>query len=179
MRGTHKILYLYCFIISSHLFLLSNYEFSDIVEDFLMMEMYENYDANKKSSYINENGGVRESELRRRQNSRVSEYSIGYCPLEGSLTQRAKTKIGNVGRCYILRIFMLKYIFYYRLIYNEERLFPISPDYLSVVKNDFVSLESVSEKSSGDSEINKKKNRGPFGTLSEQLYQKVCYNNSI
>jgi hypothetical protein len=72
-----------------------------MVEDFLMTEMYENYDVNKKSLYINEDGGVKNKDLRRRKNSRVSEYSIGYCPLENRLSRNAMTKIGNIGRYFI------------------------------------------------------------------------------
>jgi hypothetical protein len=62
------------------------------------------------------------------------------------------------------------------LFYNNEKLYPVSPDFLSVVKNDFVSLESISKKNLDNLKMEgKKKNRGPFGTLSEQLYQKVYY----
>jgi hypothetical protein len=64
--------------------------------------------------------------------------------------------------------------FFPRLFYNEESLYPLSPEYLNVVKNDFLSVDSISE-ANFDKIINKegKEKRGPFGTLSEQLYQRV------
>jgi hypothetical protein len=77
---------------------------SDIIEDFLMMEMYDNYDPKKKSSFINEDGGIKEHELHKRKNSRVSEYSIGYCPVEGRLSFYSKTQVGNIGRCFIIYV---------------------------------------------------------------------------
>jgi hypothetical protein len=63
-----------------------------------MTEIYENYDPRKKSSYINEDGGLRINELQKRHNSRVNEYSIGYCSLEGNLATGATSKIENIGR---------------------------------------------------------------------------------
>jgi hypothetical protein len=43
---------------------------------------------------------------------------------------------------------------------------------LSVVKNDFLSVKSISNKNINENKNGKEK--GPFGTLSEQLYQSVC-----
>jgi hypothetical protein len=50
----------------------------------------------------------------------------------------------------------------------------VPPDYLSVVKNDFLTLESISKKASDKGKNGN--NRGPFGTITEQLYQRVCFN---
>jgi hypothetical protein len=70
---------------------------------------------------------------------------------------------------------LISIFFIFRVFSNKEKLYPISPDFLSVVKNDFVTLESISKKNLDKMRINENTNkRGPYGTLSEQLYQIVC-----
>jgi hypothetical protein len=63
-----------------------------------MKELYENFDVNKKSLYFKDDGSVTEEKLKRRRNSRIKDYSFGYCSMESVLGGNTVSIVGNVGR---------------------------------------------------------------------------------
>jgi hypothetical protein len=86
-----------------------------------MTEIYENFDAKKKSLYFKDDGTIDEGRLKKRSNSRVKEYAFGYCSLETGFGEDAVSKVENVGRfemernfiCLVIVVFIIVIIVYF------------------------------------------------------------------
>jgi hypothetical protein len=73
----------------------------------------------------------------------------------------------------LLFLLLLLLFIFFRLFLNTERLFPVSPEFLDVTRNDYLKIELVSQKDVKSE--SKEKESPPYGSLTQQLYHKVFF----